>query len=69
MEEQQIRNFVHRISTDETLRQQFTSNPDEVIAHENFTPNVARVVARLVPYLALHKDDSNNVVLAPWWSK
>lgn len=67
MEEQQIRNFVHRISTDETLRQQLTSNPDEVIAHESFTPSVARVVVRLIPYLTLHQKGFVGEVPFGWW--
>lgn len=67
MEEQQIRQFVHRISTDETLRQQFTSNPHEVIAQESFTPSVARVIARLVPHLTLHKDGPASDVSLSWW--
>ena len=67
MEEQQIRNFVHRISTDETLRQQLISTPDEVIARESFTPSVARVIARLVPHLTLHTEGSSGDVSYAWW--
>lgn len=69
MEEQQIRTFVHRISTDETLRQQLASNPNEVIARESFTPSVARVVARLVPHLSLDKDGSASDVSLSWWAR
>lgn len=68
MEEQQIRDFVHRISNDEVLRQQLKSNPTEVIKHEGFSPLVARVVARLVPHLTLDKQDG--IAGTPsytWW--
>jgi hypothetical protein len=67
MEEQQIHNFVHRVSTDETLRQHCTNNPDEVIARQHFTPAVARVVARLVPHLTLHKEGPASDVSLSWW--
>ncbi len=55
MEEQQIQDFVHRVSHDETLRKELASNPDEVIMREGFSPHVARIVARLVPQLTLDK--------------
>ncbi len=55
MEEQQIQDFVHRVSHDETLRKELASNPDGVIMREGFSPRVARIVARLVPQLALDK--------------
>ena len=55
MEEQQIQDFVHRVSHDETLRKELASNPDGVIMRESFSPHVARIVARLVPQLTLDK--------------
>ena len=55
MEEQQIQDFVHRVSQDETLRKELASHPDGVIMREGFSPRVARIVARLVPQLALDK--------------
>jgi hypothetical protein len=64
MEEQQIRDFVHRVSSDETLRQELASNPQSIVERENFSPSVARVVLRLVPHLTL---TSNSIVAGSWW--
>ncbi len=65
MEEQLIQDFVHRVSQDEELRKELASNPDAVIMREGFSPRVARVIARLVPQLALDK----SLGLSPgWWS-
>ncbi len=55
MEEQQIRDFVHRVSTEETLRTELANNPQSVIEREGFSPRVAQVIMRLVPHLALVK--------------
>jgi hypothetical protein len=55
MEEQQIQDFVHRVSQDETLRKELASDPEGVIMREGFSPRVARIIARLVPQLALDK--------------
>ncbi len=66
MEEQQIREFVHRVSTDEMLRKELTSSPDDVIMREGFSPRVAQIVARLVPCLTLERS------LEPsfdWWGQ
>ncbi len=51
MEEQQIQNFVHRVSNDETLRKELAIDPDTVIIGEGFSPQVARIVTRLIPHL------------------
>ena len=64
MEEQQIKNFVHRVSTEETLRTELASNPEAVIEREGFSPRVAQVIMRLVPHLAMNKV---NEVSARWW--
>ena len=56
MEEQQIRDFVHRVSTEETLRTELASDPQSVIERESFSPRVAQVIMRLVPHLALNKE-------------
>jgi hypothetical protein len=64
MEEQQIRDFVHRVSNDEKLQKELASNPNSVIMRESFSPRVARIVARLVPQLTMDQD------LEPsfsWW--
>ncbi len=64
MEEQQIKNFVHRVSTEETLRTELANNPESVIEREGFSPRVAQVIMRLVPHLAM---DKVNEVSARWW--
>ena len=64
MEEQQIRDFVHRVSTEETLRTELASNPQNVIEREGFSPRVAQVVMRLVPHLALDKEIKTSF---GWW--
>ena len=64
MEEQQIRDFVHRVSNDEKLQKELASNPSSVIMRESFSPRVARIVARLIPQLTMGQD------LEPsfsWW--
>ena len=63
MEEQQIREFVHRVSTDEVLRKELTISPDNVIMREGFSPRVAQVVTRLVPHLTLGQVDKPSL----WW--
>ncbi len=55
MEEQQIREFVHRVSTEESLRTELASDPKSVIERQGFSPRVAQVVMRLVPHLAVTK--------------
>ena len=64
MEEQQIRDFVHRVSTEETLRTELASNPQSVIEREGFSPRVAQVVMRLVPHFAIIKNDDDK---HSWW--
>ena len=64
MEEQQIQDFVHRVSNDEALRKELTSDPEGVIMRESFSPRVAQIMIRLVPQLA------SNQSLEPslcWW--
>lgn len=66
MEERIIQDFVHRVSTDEKLREELASNQDGVIMREGFSPRVARVVARMVPHLLAGQSiGSEN---KPWWS-
>ena len=55
MEEQQIQDFVHRVLSNETLRNELASNPDGAIIREGFSPRVARIITRLVPQLSLDK--------------
>lgn len=64
MEEQQIRDFVHRVSTEETLRAELASDPKSVIEREGFSPRVAQVVMRLIPHLAMNKPTE---VSLSWW--
>ena len=65
MEEQQIRDFVYRVSNDEKLRKELTSNPDDVLRHESFSPRVAEIVRRLIPHLAFN---TAFAAQGPWWS-
>lgn len=64
MEEQQIQEFVHRASNDETLRKELASDPNSVISRESFSPRVAQIVLRLVPHLAL---DQSLEPSLQWW--
>ena len=65
MEEQQIQDFVHRVSNDEVLRTELTTDPESVLGRENFSPRVAQIVRRLVPHLTLYTSfDSPNF----WWA-
>jgi hypothetical protein len=64
MEERIIQDFVHRVSADERLRRELTSDPDGVIMREGFSPRVARVIARLVPHLALEQPMEST---EGWW--
>ena len=66
MEELQIRDFVHRVSTEETLRTELANNPQSVIEREHFSPRVAQVVMRLVPHLTL--EEKNIKPSLSWWS-
>ena len=65
MEERIIQDFVHRVSTDENLRKELVSNPDDVIMREGFSPRVARVVARLVPHIAVGQSMKPSFT---WWA-
>ena len=64
MEEQQIQDFVHRVSTDEELRKELARDPDGVIMREGFSPRVTGIVTQLVPHLALEKPLN---ATSPWW--
>jgi hypothetical protein len=66
MEEQQIKEFVHRVSCDEELRKELAQNPDGVLMREGFSPRVMQVVMRLVPHLTV----SSSVDFRPnyWWN-
>jgi len=64
MEEQQIQDFVHRVSRDESLRKKLASDPDGVIMREGFSPRVTLILTRLVPQLALDKPLAPSL---PFW--
>ncbi len=64
MEEQQIQNFVQRVSNDETLRKELATDPNSVIMREGFSPRVARIVARLVPHLTMAQELEPSL---QWW--
>ena len=64
MEEQQIQEFVHRVSNDEVLRKELASDPTGVISRERFSPRVAQIITRLVPQLALDQQMEPSFA---WW--
>jgi len=64
MEEQMIQDFVHRVSRDEELRKELASDPNAVIAREGFSPRVARIIAHMIPQLALDKPLEPSLY---WW--
>jgi hypothetical protein len=66
MEEKLIWEFVHRVSQDDELRKALKKQPEEVISRENFSPRVASVITRLVPYLALTEETTPNKP-SFWW--
>jgi hypothetical protein len=65
MEEQQIKEFVHRVSCDEELRKELAQNPDSVLVREGFSPRVTQIVARLVPHLTVNS--SVGFAANNWW--
>lgn len=52
MEEQQIQEFIHRVSVDQTIRYKLINDPSGVIACQGFSPRVALIISRLLPHLA-----------------
>ncbi len=62
MEEQLIKEFVHRVSTEEALRTELTSDAKSVIEREGFSPRVTQVLMRLVPHLTMNQNSPNS-----WW--
>ena len=67
MEEQQIKEFVHRVSCDEELRKELAQNPDCVLMREGFSPRVMQVVTRLVPHLTF--SGSLGFASNGWWTR
>lgn len=65
MEEQQIQDFVHRISIDEKFRKELASDPEGVIMRGGFSPKVAQIVQQLVPHLAF--DEPIGRPSSSWW--
>lgn len=66
MEEQQIFDFVRRVSVDESLRREVVETPEYVIAREGFSPRVASVIARLIPHLNVEQPTERAVLT--WWT-
>jgi hypothetical protein len=64
MEELQIQEFVHRVSTDEELRKELATSPDSVIMREGFSPRVTQIITRLVPHLTMEKPLEPSLF---WW--
>ncbi len=50
-EEQQLADFIQRVSRDEALRQELARDPQAVIGCTGLTPRVAEVVRRMLPQL------------------
>lgn len=67
MEEQQIQDFVHRVSNDEALRTELTTDPEGVLVRESFSPRVAAIVRRLVPHLTFASAFESESEGGPWW--
>ena len=55
MEETEIKEFVHRVCNEESLRNELAENFDAVIAKEGFSSRVAGVLRRLAPQLLAHE--------------
>ena len=66
MEEKQIQEFVHRVRQDDNLRQELVNDADGVIMREGFSPSVAKVLHRLVPFLTYSSDFKTEKSLN-WW--
>ncbi|QBD82196.1 Nif11 family protein [Ktedonosporobacter rubrisoli] len=64
MEEQQLQQFVKRVSRDAALREELKSHPADVIVREGFSPRLTRVVMQLVPHLTLTQDFALD---CSWW--
>ncbi len=62
IEEQLIKEFVHRVSTEETLRTALASDAKSVIEREGFSPRVTQVLMRLFPHLTM-----NQTAPLGWW--
>ncbi|HZS79258.1 MAG TPA: Nif11-like leader peptide family natural product precursor [Ktedonobacteraceae bacterium] len=66
MEEQQLQEFVHRVSTDEALRKELASNPESVLKREGLSPRLTKVASRLIPILTV-SDQPLEPSLC-WWT-
>lgn len=64
MEELALEEFVHRVCSDEKLREELKRDASTVIIREGFTPRVAQAVLRLVPHLSLDKPLDSTL---RWW--
>jgi hypothetical protein len=67
MEETQIKEFVHRVCNEESLRNELAENFDAVMAKEGFSSRVAGVLRRLTPQLLAHDDQEGRPALS-WWN-
>ncbi len=65
MEEQQILDFVHRVSQDESLRREVFEAPEQVIAREGFSSRVTAIIMRLVPHLDFERQTKPPTL--SWW--
>ncbi len=67
MEEQQIQQFVQRVSQDGALRKELMANPEEVIMREEFSPRVTRVLMQMVPHMKATLLSAAIEPLSYWW--
>ena len=66
MEETQIKDFVHRVCNEESLRSELAQDFDSVMAKEGFTYRVAGVLRRLTPQLLAH-EGLETITSLDWW--
>jgi metal-responsive CopG/Arc/MetJ family transcriptional regulator len=67
MEEIQIKEFVHRVCNEESLRNELAENFDAVIEKEGFSSRVAGVLRRLTPQLLAQEGQEVSPALS-WWN-
>ena len=69
MEETQIKDFVHHVCSEESLRRELAQDFDSVIAKEGFSSRVAGVLRRLTPLLLAHEGQESHPSLdwGVWW--
>jgi hypothetical protein len=64
MEEQQIQEFIHQASVDETMRKVLISDPVAVIRRQGFSPRVTYIILHLLPHLSFEQPLNSGIT---WW--